>query len=62
MPWPGECPQTAVSAVHRGAASQDILDTAAMLLASRAIGVMLADLATAADAAPRWPTRTGPRS
>jgi 3-carboxy-cis,cis-muconate cycloisomerase len=43
-------PQTAVSAVHRGAASQDILDTAAMLLASRAIGVMLADLATAADA------------
>jgi 3-carboxy-cis,cis-muconate cycloisomerase len=44
-------PQTAVSAVHRGAASQDILDTAAMLLASRAIGVVLADLATAADAA-----------
>jgi 3-carboxy-cis,cis-muconate cycloisomerase len=44
-------PQTAVSAVHRGAASQDILDTAAMLLASRAIGVVLADLAAAADAA-----------
>ena len=44
-------PQTAVSAVHRGAASQDILDTAAMLLASRAIRVVLADLATAADAA-----------
>ena len=44
-------PQTAVSAVHRGASSQDILDTAAMLLASRAIGVVLADLATAADAA-----------
>src|SRR5580692_11018931 len=43
-------PQTAVSAVHRGAASQDILDTAAMLLASRAIGAILADLATAADA------------
>ena len=43
-------PQTAVSAVHRGATSQDILDTAAMLLASRAIGVVLADLATAADA------------
>jgi 3-carboxy-cis,cis-muconate cycloisomerase len=44
-------PQTAVSAVHRGASSQDILDTAAMLLASRAIGVVLSDLATAADAA-----------
>jgi 3-carboxy-cis,cis-muconate cycloisomerase len=44
-------PQTAVSAVHRGAASQDILDTAAMLLARRAISVVAADLATAADAA-----------
>ncbi|MGH3233077.1 MAG: class-II fumarase/aspartase family protein [Streptosporangiaceae bacterium] len=44
-------PQTAVSAVHRGATSQDILDTAAMLLAKRAIGVMLADLAQAAEAA-----------
>jgi 3-carboxy-cis,cis-muconate cycloisomerase len=44
-------PQTAVSAVHRGATSQDIVDTAAMLLAKRAIGVMQADLARAADAA-----------
>ncbi len=44
-------PQTAVSAVHRGATSQDILDTAAMLLAKRAIDVMLADLAQAAEAA-----------
>ncbi len=44
-------PQTAVSAVHRGATSQDIVDTAAMLLARRAIDVILADLATAADAA-----------
>ena len=44
-------PQTAVSAVHRGATSQDILDTAAMLMAKRAIGVMLADLAQAAEAA-----------
>jgi 3-carboxy-cis,cis-muconate cycloisomerase len=43
-------PQTAVSAVHRGATSQDILDTAAMLLAKRAIDVMLADLAQAAEA------------
>ena len=44
-------PQTAVSAVHRGATSQDIVDTAAMLLAKRAIDVMLADLAQAAEAA-----------
>src|ERR1700683_4016560 len=44
-------PQTAVSAVHRGATSQDIVDTAAMLLARRAIDVILADLTTAADAA-----------
>jgi len=43
-------PQTAVSAVHRGATSQDIVDTAAMLLAKRAIGVMQADLARAAEA------------
>ena len=44
-------PQTAVSAVHRGATSQDIIDTAAMLLAKRAIDVMLADLARVAEAA-----------
>ncbi len=43
-------PQAAVSAVHRGATSQDILDTALMLLAKRAIDVMLADLAQAAEA------------
>ena len=46
-----QVPQTAVSAVHRGATSQDIVDTAAMLLAKRAIGVIQADLARAADAA-----------
>src|SRR6266487_2582127 len=46
-----QVPQTAVSAVHRGATSQDIVDTAAMLLAKRAIGVMQADLARAAGAA-----------
>ena len=46
-----QVPQTAVSAVHRGATSQDIIDTAAMLLAKRAIDVMLADLARAAEAA-----------
>ena len=44
-------PQTAAGAVHRGAASQDIVDTAAMLLAKRAIDVMLADLGQAAAAA-----------
>jgi 3-carboxy-cis,cis-muconate cycloisomerase len=41
----------AAGAVHRGATSQDIVDTAAMLLAKRAIDVMLADLAQAAAAA-----------
>jgi 3-carboxy-cis,cis-muconate cycloisomerase len=46
-----QVPQTAVSAVHRGATSQDIVDTAAMLLAKRAIGVIQADLGRAADAA-----------
>src|ERR1700759_4791392 len=46
-----QVPQTAVSAVHRGATSQDIVDTAVMLLAKRAIDVMQADLARAADAA-----------
>jgi 3-carboxy-cis,cis-muconate cycloisomerase len=46
-----QVPQTAVSAVHCGATSQDILDTAAMLLAKRAIGVIEADLARAAGAA-----------
>jgi 3-carboxy-cis,cis-muconate cycloisomerase len=43
-----QVPQTAVSAVHRGATSQDILDTAAMLLAKRALGVIEADLTRAA--------------
>ena len=46
-----QVPQTAVSAVHRGATSQDIMDTAAMLLAKRAFGVIEADLARAAAAA-----------
>jgi 3-carboxy-cis,cis-muconate cycloisomerase len=38
-------------AVHRGATSQDIIDTAAMLLSKRAIGVISADLDAVADAA-----------
>ena len=37
--------------VHFGATSQDILDTAGMLVARRALGPLLADLAAAADAA-----------
>jgi 3-carboxy-cis,cis-muconate cycloisomerase len=44
-------PQAAAGAVHRGATSQDIMDTAAMLLARRAIDVIQADLARTADAA-----------
>ena len=44
-------PQTAAGTVHRGATSQDIVDTAAMLLAKRACGAVLADLAQAAAAA-----------
>src|SRR6185437_3328656 len=36
--------------VHRGATSQDVLDTAAMLVAKRALGPLLDDLAAAADA------------
>jgi 3-carboxy-cis,cis-muconate cycloisomerase len=37
--------------VHAGATSQDVLDTAAMLVAHRALGPLLADAAAAADAA-----------
>src|ERR1700691_1599272 len=44
-------PQTAAGAVHRGATSQDIVDTAVMLLARRVIDVVLADLAHAGAAA-----------
>jgi 3-carboxy-cis,cis-muconate cycloisomerase len=41
----------AANDVHRGATSQDIVDTATMLVASRAIGALLLDLDAAADAA-----------
>ncbi len=40
-------------AVHQGATSQDIIDTAAMLLARQALGVISDDLAAAATAAVR---------
>jgi 3-carboxy-cis,cis-muconate cycloisomerase len=42
-------PPDAAGAVHRGATSQDIIDTAAMLLARQALEVITADLADAAD-------------
>jgi 3-carboxy-cis,cis-muconate cycloisomerase len=44
-------PQAAAGAVHHGATSQDIVDTAAMLLAKRAAAAIQADLGRAADAA-----------
>src|SRR6266496_2157455 len=44
-------PGWAAGTVHHGATSQDILDTAAMLVAGRALDVILADLAGAAAAA-----------
>jgi 3-carboxy-cis,cis-muconate cycloisomerase len=44
-------PAEAAAAVHQGATSQDIIDTAAMLLARRALAAAAADLAAAADAA-----------
>ncbi len=46
-------PQSAAPAVHRGATSQDIMDTAAMLLAKRYLDVISADLTAAAAAAAR---------
>ena len=39
------------AAVHTGATSQDIMDTAAMLLARDALGAAITDLTAAADAA-----------
>ena len=41
---------SAADAVHRGATSQDIFDTAAMLIARRCIDLIVDDLAHAADA------------
>jgi 3-carboxy-cis,cis-muconate cycloisomerase len=43
--------------VHKGATSQDVLDTAAMLVAKRALEPILADLDGAADAAARHARR-----
>jgi 3-carboxy-cis,cis-muconate cycloisomerase len=47
------------AAVHRGATSQDIIDTAAMLLARRALAVIEVDLAAAADHAAALAQRHG---
>ena len=46
-------PRSAAGAVHHGATSQDIVDTAAMLMARQAIDVITADLSSAAQAAAR---------
>jgi 3-carboxy-cis,cis-muconate cycloisomerase len=46
-------PEDAAGWVHLGATSQDALDTAAMLVAQRALGPIVADMAGAADAAAR---------
>jgi 3-carboxy-cis,cis-muconate cycloisomerase len=43
--------QAAAAAVHRGATSQDVIDTAAMLVSKRALGPLLQDVCGAADAA-----------
>jgi 3-carboxy-cis,cis-muconate cycloisomerase len=41
----------AAAVLHRGATSQDVVDTAAMLVAKRALAPLLADLGAAGDAA-----------
>jgi 3-carboxy-cis,cis-muconate cycloisomerase len=46
-------PAGAAAAVHKGATSQDIIDTAAMLLAQRALTAVAADLSAAAAATAR---------
>jgi 3-carboxy-cis,cis-muconate cycloisomerase len=46
-------PEEAGPSVHKGATSQDILDTASMLVAYRAMGPVLDDLSSAAQAAAR---------
>jgi 3-carboxy-cis,cis-muconate cycloisomerase len=53
-----QLPPSASAHLHRGATSQDVIDTAMMLVAGRALDVTLTDLAAAADAcaelAQRW--------
>jgi 3-carboxy-cis,cis-muconate cycloisomerase len=45
-----QLPEEAAAHVHQGATSQDVLDTAASLVAHRALGPLLQDLAAAAGA------------
>jgi 3-carboxy-cis,cis-muconate cycloisomerase len=45
-----QLPERASAHLHKGATSQDVIDTAMMLVTRRALGVVLADLAAAADA------------
>jgi 3-carboxy-cis,cis-muconate cycloisomerase len=45
-----QLPEDAAGHVHQGATSQDVLDTAAMLVAHRALGPLLEDLGAAAGA------------
>jgi 3-carboxy-cis,cis-muconate cycloisomerase len=52
-----ELPEPAAGHVHQGATSQDVLDTAAMLVAHRALGPLLDDLAAAAAACARLAER-----
>jgi 3-carboxy-cis,cis-muconate cycloisomerase len=53
----GQLPEPAAGHVHQGATSQDVLDTAAMLVARRALGPLLGDLAGAAAACARLAER-----
>ena len=45
-----ELSDTAAAYLHKGATSQDVIDTAMMLVTRRALNVIVADLAAAADA------------
>lgn len=47
----------AAASVHRGATSQDIMDSAAMAIAARALTAIVDDLSAAGDAAARLATR-----
>ena len=48
-----QLPEDAARHVHRGATSQDVLDTASMLVARRALAPLVEELAAAADACAR---------
>jgi 3-carboxy-cis,cis-muconate cycloisomerase len=54
-------PPEAANTVHQGATSQDIIDTAAMLLARDALGAIAAAWPPPPVAAPGWPRRTATR-